>query len=158
MEKNLQKDTERAIKDLHARELMRLGWYRQAGPGSHSMRFLRERKAQHQAFLQDLLRRRGVRQAWYARWFYLAGHAFGLVAALLPRQWATRLERTLEWWIFIRYERYLRKLRLHASIRSMIESLQLRKLSHPEPGQDVLSLLEDYCTEQQTLLNQYQLR
>lgn len=158
MARNLQKDTERAIKDLHARELMRLGWYRQAGHGSHSMRHLRERKAQHQAFLQDLLRRRGVKQAWYARFFYLAGHAFGLGAALLPRRCAATLERTLEWWIFIRYERYLRKLKLHASIRSMIESLQLSKLSHPEPGPDVLSLLEDFCSEQQTLLRQYQLR
>jgi demethoxyubiquinone hydroxylase (CLK1/Coq7/Cat5 family) len=140
------------IRDLHARESMRLGWYRQVHSGGDRIRLLRERKAQHTAFLMDLLRRRQVRAAWYARWFYYFGHLFGWFTAMLPARMGQRIEDTLEWWIMIRYDKYLRRLKLHSSFRSMIEALEMEKLKHNEPSPDVLNTLEGFLRNQEQLL------
>jgi demethoxyubiquinone hydroxylase (CLK1/Coq7/Cat5 family) len=150
MGKEIDKETYRCLQDLHAREMMRLGWYRQRGDAP-SYRRLRERKARHQAFLLDLLRRRGVAPGKYARLFYYAGHMMGLAAALVPQSWAKRWETTLEYWLLIRYEKYLEALKRWGNLRSMIEALSMKKLSHDEPGGDVILLLEQFADHQRVL-------
>ena len=149
---DIKKRTEFFIKDLHARERMRLGWYRQWGIDEDKIRTLRERKAHHTAFLRDLLRKRGISPAWYARFFYLAGHAFGLCSALLPQKLAERIENTLEFWILMRYQKYLKEMHLDSMLRSMVESLQLKKLAHNEPAPDAMDLLESFIKEQEQVL------
>jgi hypothetical protein len=149
---NIKKRTEFFIRDLHARENMRLGWYRQFGIGEGKLRLLRERKAHHIAFLRDLLRKRGVSPAWYARYFYYVGHLFGFFSALFPKSSMDRIERTLEFWILMRYQKYFEEMSLDASLRSMVESLQLRRLNHDEPGPDVMRLLENYIAEQEQVV------
>jgi demethoxyubiquinone hydroxylase (CLK1/Coq7/Cat5 family) len=151
---NFQRYTRRILRDLHARESMRLGWYRQVHSGGDRIRLLRERKAQHTAFLMDLLRRRRFGPAWYARLFYYFGHLFGWCTALLPARWALRIEDILERWIHIRYERYLKRLHLHANFRSMVEALAMEKLAHNEPSPDVLRTLEGFLKNQEQLLQQ----
>lgn len=144
----IQKQTLRLLKDLHARESMRLGWYRQWGYDEGRLRLLRERRARHEAFLRDLLRKRGLNPAWYSRFFYYSGNLMGFISSFFPEKWVARIERTLEFWILQRYEVYLKKLRLDFNIRSMVESVQLSRLSHPEPGPDVLALIESFIAEQ----------
>jgi len=139
------------IKDLHARESMRLGWYRQ-WQNSEKIKQLRERKSIHTAFLHDLLRKRGLKPGWYSRWFYLMGHVFGFFTALLPNSIATKIEKNLETWILIRYEKYLEQLKLDYNLRSMIEAIQLKKLHHNEPAQDVLQFLEFCISNEENLL------
>lgn len=143
--------TEWALKDLHARELMRLGWYRQFHKGKHLQR-LRERKAQHTAFLLDLLRKRKLGPVWYARFFYYLGHLLGWMTAFLPLHWSLKIESILEFWILLRYEKYLNALRLQRNLRSMVEALQLKKLNHNEPDLDVLQLLEKFYQQQKQLV------
>lgn len=150
MSEEFDKKTFRCLQDLHAREMMRLGWYRQRGNGAN-YRGLRERKARHQAFLLELLRRRGLSQGRYARMFYYAGHIMGLVAALVPQAWARRWETTLEYWLLIRYERYLDALKRWGNLRSMIEALRMEKLRHDEPATDVIALLEQFADQQRLL-------
>ncbi len=140
------------LKDLHARESMRLGWYRQ-WQNHEKIKQLRERKSIHTAFLHDLLRKRGLKPAWYSRWFYFMGHMFGLFTALLPYKWASKIENILETWILIRYEKYLQQLRLDRNLRSMIEAIQLKKLNHNEPALDVLQLLEICISNEKNLLH-----
>ncbi|MEM6634244.1 MAG: demethoxyubiquinone hydroxylase family protein, partial [Bacteroidota bacterium] len=137
----IKKRTEFFLKDLHAREAMRLGWYRQLGIGEEQLRMLRARKAQHSAFLLELLRNRDINPAWYARFFYYIGHLFGFCTALLPRKWAKKIENTLEFWILERYKKYFKAMTLDATLRSMVESLQLKKLTHNEPAVDAINLL-----------------
>lgn len=149
---NIKRRTEFFIRDLHARESMRLGWYRQLGIGEEDIRHLRARKAHHIAFLRDLLRKRGISPAWYARYFYYLGHLFGFMSTLLPKGTLDRIERRLESWILIRYQNYLEEMSLDAALRSMIESLQLKRLNHDEPGPDVLSLVQAYIQEQKQVL------
>ncbi|MCZ2355609.1 MAG: hypothetical protein LC115_02790 [Bacteroidia bacterium] len=151
MVSSIKTETERAIRDLHARELLRLGWYRQWS-NSPGIRTLRQRKAQHQAFLLELLRKRELNPAWYATLFYYSGHIFGLCTAILPLSLAKRIEKTLEFWILLRYEYYLQQVILNADIRSMIEAIQLRKLNHNEPNKDVINLLEKLVENQQQAL------
>lgn len=155
---NIKKRTEFFIRDLHAREGMRLGWYRQFGIGEDHIRHLRARKAHHIAFLRDLLRKRGVSPAWYARYFYYLGHIFGFFSALFPKSFMDRIEKTLEFWILMRYQKYFKEMHLDAMLRSMIESLQLKKLEHNEPAPDALTLLEDYIHEQEEAVAQYPLK
>lgn len=138
----LQQHTRHALRDLHARERMRLGWYRQLRGTQPQLRQLRATKAQNQALLLDLMRRRSIQPAWYARLFYYVGHAFGLLTGLLPGRYALQAERVLEQWILIRYRYYQRRLKMDAGMRSMIEAMQLQRLPHQEPGQDVLSQLD----------------
>lgn len=152
MSVDLKKRTEFFIKDLHARESMRLGWYRQWGFNEEQLKYLRERKAKHAAFLKDLLRRRGVRPAWYARPFYIAGNIFGFFSAFFPEKWVNWIERTLEFWILMRYREYFQKMNLDQNLRSMIESLQLKRLTHDEPGVDVIALLEEIISEEERVL------
>lgn len=149
---DIKKRTEFFIKDLHARERMRLGWYRQFGINEDQVRNLRARKAHHTAFLRDLLRKRGISPAWYARCFYILGHIFGFISAFFPQKFMARIERTLEFWILMRYQKYLRQMSLDAMLRSMVESLQLEKLAHDEPSPDVLRLLENFIHEQEKAL------
>ena len=149
MSTDLKKRTEFFIKDLHAREYMRLGIYRQCGGREEHMAMLRERKAHHEAFLRDLLRKRGIKPIWYAWYFYLLGHGFGLMARLLPLSWLDHFERMLEFWLLMRYKNYHRKMNLDASMRSMIESLQLQRFSHDEPAADALQLVERFIHEQE---------
>ncbi len=149
---DLKKRTEFFIRDLHARENMRLGWYRQFGFGGEKTRYLRERKAHHIAFLRDLLRKRGLSPVWYARMFYLMGHGFGFFSAFLPKKMLSKIEDILESWILLRYKTYLKRMKLDSTLRSMIESLQLRRFSHNEPAPDVLSLIEYYVGEQEQVL------
>ena len=149
---DIKKRTEFFIRDLHAREIMRLGWYRQFGINEEKLRNLRERKAHHTAFLRDLLRKRGVSPAWYARFFYIVGHIFGFFSAFFSKKFMDRIERTLEFWILMRYKKYLQEMTLDATLRSMVESLQLQRLTHNEPGPDVLSLIENFIKEQEKVL------
>lgn len=151
MANNIKAHTEQAIRDLHARESLRLGWYRQWS-NSQSIRGLRQRKAQHQAFLLELLRKRNLDPAWYARPFYYLGHIFGLCTAVLPESMAKRIEKTLEFWILLRYEHYLQQFRLNADIRSMVEAIQLQKLGHDEPSSDAIKLLKKLVQNQQQAL------
>ncbi|MFM2377093.1 MAG: hypothetical protein RLZZ165_2190 [Bacteroidota bacterium] len=146
---DLKRRTEFFIKDLHARESMRLGWYRQWGVDEEQLQYLRERKAKHAAFLKDLLRRRGVGPAWYARPFYIAGNFFGFFSAFFPEKWVNRIERTLEWWILMRYREYFKKLHLDHNLRSMIEAMQLKRMTHNEPGSDVMRLLQEIISEEE---------
>lgn len=149
---DIKKRTEFFIRDLHAREVMRLGWYRQFGIDEEKIRYLRERKATHTAFLRDLLRKRGVSPAWYARCFYILGHIFGFFSAFFPQKFMNRIETTLEFWILMRYEKYLQEMTLDSMLRSMVESLQLEKLTHNEPGPDVMKLVKSYIQEQEKVL------
>jgi demethoxyubiquinone hydroxylase (CLK1/Coq7/Cat5 family) len=153
---DIKKRTEYFIKDLHAREYMRLGCYRQINQHSDKMEDLRERKARHEAFLRDLLRKRGLSPFWYARIFYIFGHVFGLIAAWLPPTWVAWFEHLLEFWILMRYQKYLKEMTLDAALRSMIESLQLSRLPHNEPAPDALQLLSHFLDEQTLALNSYQ--
>ena len=153
MATDLQKRTVWFLRDLHARESMRLGWYRQWGPGEEKVQYLRSRKASHEAFLKELLRKRGLSPAWYARFFYLSGHAFGWISAFFPEKFMAKIERTLEFWILLRYKVYFRKLNLDFNLRSMIESIQLKKLGHNEPAQDVLSYMEHIIQEEESRLH-----
>lgn len=149
---DIKKRTEFFIRDLHAREVMRLGWYRQWGIGEEKIRLLRERKAHHTAFLRDLLRKRGISPAWYARYFYILGHIFGFFSALLPQLWVAKIEKTLEFWILMRYQRYLKEMTLDAALRSMVESIQLKRFTHDEPAADAINLLQDFIKEQQKVV------
>ncbi len=146
---DIKKRTEFFIRDLHAREVMRLGWYRQLGIGEDQLRLLRAKKAHHTAFLRDLLRKRGVSPAWYARFFYYIGHIFGFISALLPQKWSKKIEDTLEFWILMRYKKYLKAMTLDATMRSMVESVQLKRLAHDEPAEDAIALLQDFIKEQE---------
>lgn len=149
---DIKKRTEFFIRDLHARENMRLGWYRQLGIDEDKLRMIRERKAYHTAFLMNLLRKRGLGPAWYARFFYIMGHIFGFWSALLPQKLVSRIEATLEFWILMRYQKYLKEMKLDAMLRSMVESLQLKRLTHNEPAQDAISLIESFIREQEEQL------
>lgn len=145
---DIKKRTEYFIKDLHARECMRMGWYRQWN-GNEKLRELRVRKATHTAFLHELLRKRNLSPVWYARFFYYLGHLFGWFTAMLPTSWAEKLEKTLEFWILLRYKQYLKSLQLDQSVRTMVEALQLHKLNHSEPGEDVIVMLQKFIQEQE---------
>ena len=149
MDIDIKKRTEFFIKDLHARENMRLGWYRQFGIDGEKIQYLRERKARHSAFLRDLLRKRGIGPAWYARGFYILGHLFGFFSAFFPQKFMDWIEQTLEFWILMRYQKYLQEMTLDATLRSMVESLQLRKLTHNEPAPDAITLLQNFIREQE---------
>ena len=149
---DIKKRTEFFIRDLHAREVMRLGWYRQFGIDEDKIRYLRERKAHHTAFLRDLLRKRGVSPAWYARFFYIIGHIFGFFSAFFPKKFMDRIENTLEFWILMRYQKYLKEMHLDSMLRSMVESLQMKKMGHDEPAPDVMHLIESYIKEQEKVL------
>ena len=80
------------------------------------------------------------------------GHGFGFFSAFLPTAMAEQIENTLEEWILIRYEKYLKLMTLDKSLRSMVESLQLKRFSHDEPAQDAITLLENFIREQQQVL------
>lgn len=149
---DIKKRTEFFIRDLHARENMRLGWYRQFGFGGAKTRYLRERKASHIAFLRDLLRKRGLGPVWYARMFYLLGHGFGFFSKLFPQKILSKIEDVLESWILLRYRKYLKHMKMDSTLRSMIESLQLKRFSHNEPAPEVLNLIEFYIGEQEKAL------
>ncbi len=149
---DIKKRTEFFIRDLHAREIMRLGWYRQFGLKEEQLRTLRERKAHHTAFLHNLLRKRGIRPAWYASMFYVSGHIFGFFSAFLPASWMQKIENTLEFWILMRYKKYLKEMTLDATLRSMVESLQLSKLTHNEPAPDAIRLLGNFIQEQESVI------
>ncbi len=149
---DIKKRTEFFLRDLHARERMRLGWYRQWRFPEESLRQLRQRKAHHTAFLLELLRKQGMKTAWYAGFFYGMGHIFGLFSALLPKKWAESLESRLETWMLIRYRRYFRAMTLDASLRSMIESVQLHRLDHNEPTPDALKLVATFIREQEQVI------
>jgi len=150
---DIRKKTTSIIKDLHARESMRLGWYRSfIRRDGQVLRNLRERKSKHQAFLKDLLRKRNLTPAWYARVFYYAGSILGWITSILPEKWAFKIERTLEWWILMRYKKYFNKLRLYADLRTMIEAVQLQKINHNEPAPDVLHYLQNSIQEEEKLL------
>jgi hypothetical protein len=153
MSKQIKAQTEFYLRDLHARESMRLSWYRHFKSDERIV-YLREKKAQHQAFLNDLLRRRSLRPIWYARWLDLAGHFLGLASAYLPRPVTNWIEHTLEFWLLTRYEKYLQRLQLHFDLRSMIEAMQLGKLNHNEPGPDVLHLLQAHAQQERLLTQQ----
>lgn len=151
--RDIKLQTEYAIRDLHARESMRVGWYRHL-PGGEPVRLLRAQKARHQALLNDLLRRRSLRPIWYASLFFWIGHILGLVSAWLPARFSRWIERTLEEWILFRYQRYRRRLRLYFDVRSMVEAIQLNKLAHNEPGPDVLHLIDDFIRNEEFLLSE----
>ncbi len=155
---DIKKRTEYFIRDLHARERMRLGWYRQFGIKEENLRLLRERKAHHTAFLHNLLRKRGIRPAWYARMFYLGGHTMGFISAFLPASWIQKIENTLEFWILMRYKKYLQAMKLDSTLRTMIESLQLQRLNHNEPAEDALHLLDHFISEQERVLEGEQVK
>ncbi|MEM6263673.1 MAG: hypothetical protein AAGI38_14260 [Bacteroidota bacterium] len=146
---DIKKRTEFFLKDLHAREYMRLGVYRQYRNKEEKVSMLRERKARHEAFLRDLIRRRGINPAWYAWYFYILGHFFGFFSAFLPLSLLDRIEETLEFWLLMRYKRYLRRMNIDASFRTMIESLRLERFAHDEPAPDAIVMLENFIQEQE---------
>ena len=148
MPRNIQANTSFAIRDLHARESMRLGWYRMLRSRGR-IKALRARKAQHADYLRELLRRRDIRPIWYARLFYRLGNGFGLLSRELPETMIQWLEQQLERWILLRYRKYLRRLELDESLRTMVEALQLERLPHAEPAADVLELLHRFIHEEQ---------
>jgi demethoxyubiquinone hydroxylase (CLK1/Coq7/Cat5 family) len=154
---DIKKRTEYFLKDLHARESMRLGCYRQIGAKLSRIEDLRERKSRHTAFLQDLLRKRGVSPFWYARSFYILGHIFGLIAARLPQSWVVFVEYWMEFWILMRYQRYLKEMNLDAALRSMVEALQMKPLPHNEPSLDAIDLLKSFMKEQEISINRLKL-
>jgi demethoxyubiquinone hydroxylase (CLK1/Coq7/Cat5 family) len=137
-----QKSTAKYLRDLHARERMRLAWYRRLAKPNGDIQQLRERKARQSAFLHDLLRRRGLKPSFQSYFYYSAGAILGWLTIWLPHTWAVRLENTLEYWIHLRYRKYHRSLSLQQNLRTMVEAMQLRKLQHNEPGTDVLQVLE----------------
>ncbi|MFW5658576.1 MAG: hypothetical protein ACOCZ8_01220 [Bacteroidota bacterium] len=149
MAQRIVRQTHYFLRDLHARESMRLGWYRMARGERERLSHLRATKAQHIAFLRDALRRRNRGPVWYARPFYL----FGLGMGLFWGRWSTRLNarinQTIERWILLRYRNYFRKLKLEGDLRSMTEAVQLKRFEHNEPGADVLELLERYMHEEE---------
>jgi len=149
MPKDLKKNVEYILKDLHARESMRLGCYRQWAVTGEHIQKLRERKASHQAFLHQLLRKRDLTPAWYAKLYYYFGHISGLVTAFLPAFFVHRIEKMLEFWILQRYQKYFKRLELDHNIRSMIEAVQMNKLSHNEPALDILILLKNIINDQE---------
>ena len=155
---DIKKRTEFFIRDLHARENMRLGWYRQFGINEEKIRLLRERKAHHTAFLHDLLRKRGISPAWYARYFYVLGHIFGFFSALFPQKFMEWIENRLEFWILMRYQKYLQEMKLDSMLRSMVESLQLQKLTHNEPAPDAIAMIQRFIQEQEQYLVKKQRR
>lgn len=153
MSTDIQKKTTKMIKDLHARESMRLGWYRSfIRKDGQVLRKLRERKSKHQAFLKDLLRKRNINPAWYARLFYYLGTILGWMTSVIPEKWAYKIERVLEWWILMRYKKYFNTLRLYADLRTMIEAVQLKKIHHNEPAPDILQYLQNSIQEEENLL------
>ena len=139
------------LRDLHARESMRLGWYRMARGDNARLSDLRASKAKHVAFLRDLLRRRNRKPVWYARPFYLFGLGMGIFWGRWSKGLNRKINRTIERWILLRYQNYQRKLKLEGDLRSMTEAVQLKRFEHNEPGEDVLQLLEDYIREEQSL-------
>ena len=151
-ERNLQRQTHYLIRVLHAHENLRLGWYRQLAAGGEQLRVLRERKANHTAFLHELLRNRGIAPMWYARGFYYGGHLLGWASAFLPRVWVSRIENLLEGRILRRYKRYTQRLELWENLRTMVEAVQLKRLAHNEPAQDVLKLLRQHIQSEEQLL------
>jgi len=151
MSERIRRQTEYYIRDLHARETMRVSWYRHHR-GAQDIRRLRAQKAQHQAFLHDLLRRRSLKPIWYARWLNYMGHLLGWLSAFFPRKWVAWIETTLEFWLLMRYEKYLQRLQLDHAVRSMIEAMQMNKIAHNEPDTDVLVLLEDCIRNEQQLI------
>ena len=60
-----------------------------------------------------------------------------------------KIEDTLEFWILERYKKYLQAMHLDASLRSMIESLQLKKLGHNEPAPDAIHVIQQFIQEQE---------
>jgi len=151
MSEFIKKQTEYYLKDLHARETMRMTWYRHY-KNSDQIQQLRIKKAQHRAFLNDLLRRRSLKPIWYAPFFYYIGHLFGILSAFLPPKMIRLIEQTLEFWLLMRYEKYLKKLRLQFDVRSMIEAMQMKKLNHDEPGTDVIQTLEQFISNERDIL------
>lgn len=152
MSSQIKKETEYILKDLHAQESLRLTWYRHQ-PSDQKTKDMRIQKAHHRAFLNDLLRRRSLKPIWYATIFYYTGHFLGVFATILPKSWVNFMEKTMEFWLLMRYEKYLKKLKLHFDLRSMIEALQMKKLSHNEPDTDVLNTLEDFLENERKLFN-----
>lgn len=152
---DIQKRTEYFLKDLHAREYMRLGCSRQMTTKVDKVEELRERKARHEAFLRDLLRKRGISPFWYARVFYIFGHIFGVVAARLPKSWVRLIEYWMEFWILMRYEKYLQEMHFDAALRSMVEAIQLKKMTHNEPQADTIEMLRLFVEEQQSSLQRF---
>jgi demethoxyubiquinone hydroxylase (CLK1/Coq7/Cat5 family) len=152
MSRDMRRHTAFVIRDLHARESMRLGWYRVLRSGGETIKALRARKARHTDYLLELLRKRDLRPVWYAKLFYRMGFLFGLVSRWLPEPWIRELELLLEQWILLRYRKYLRRLKLDDSLRSMVEAMQMRRFSHAEPGADVLELLHRFITEEEQIL------
>lgn len=153
MNKNIKKNTENCLKDLHARESMRLSMYRHFNTGDQRIQNIRERKANHYAFLSDLLRKRDLKPVWYAWIFYYFGHIFGWFIAVLPLKLAKRIESTMEFWILMRYEKYFKQLKLDFNLRTMVEAVQLKKLNHQEPAKDVLDMLENFISDEKGLIN-----
>lgn len=146
---DIKKRTEYFLRDLHARESMRLGCYRQISSKENRVQELRERKARHTAFLQDLLRKRGLSPFWYARGFYIFGHIFGFIAARLPQSWVETVEYWMEFWILMRYQKYLKEMNLDAALRSMVEAVQLKRLPHSEPAADAIDMIRNFIEEQE---------
>lgn len=145
---DIKKRTEYFLRDLHARESMRLGCYRQISSKENRVQELRERKSRHTAFLQDLLRKRGLNPFWYARGFYILGHIFGFIAARLPQSWVEIVEYWMEFWILMRYQKYLKEMNLDAALRSMVEAVQLKRLPHSEPAADAIDMIRSFIEEQ----------
>lgn len=145
--RDFRRSTARALRNLHARERMRLAWYRRVLGVDPAQRDLRERKALHAAQLQDLLRKRGLSPACYAGLYGFIGRVLGRVSSWLPKQTQRRHEQTLERWLALRYRRFLQQLELERNLRTMVEAVQLNRLAHDEPGNDVIDALRRFLSE-----------
>jgi demethoxyubiquinone hydroxylase (CLK1/Coq7/Cat5 family) len=153
MNHTIENETARIIRDLHARVSLRLTFYRFIQTNQR-IEALRTLKSHHQSFLRALLRKRELRPAWYAILFYYSGYLIGWFARKLPEPWYEKIERALEYWLLIRYEKYLKKLSLYSNLRSMIEAIQAHRLNHQEPGNDIITALQEFIKHQEQLLRQ----
>lgn len=136
------------LQDLYARETMRVILYRYIDRLDADLEELRLRKAHHRDFLLALLRKRGLKPAWYTFLFSFAGHCFGWIVALLPEKWAKSIEYLLEHWLYLRYEDYLKKLKQLQIIKPMLEALQNQNIEAKLLEDEVLSHLDSLRSEQ----------
>lgn len=152
MNHTIQRETIQMIRDLHARVSLRLTFYRliQTNKRIEALRIL---KAQHWSLFRALLRKRNKAPAWYAILFYYAGYLLGFLVQKLPFSWYLKIERVLEYWLLIRYEKYLKKMCLYSNVCSMIEAMQACKLWPQEPGMDIITTLHEFIKQQKNLLD-----
>lgn len=147
-QRQLEAHTILLLQDLYARETMRTILYRYIDRIDADLEELRLRKAHHRDFLLALLRKRGLKPAWYTFLFSFAGHCFGWFVAFLPPKWAQWIEQLLEHWLYLRYEDYVKKLKQLQIIKPMVEALQNRRIETILLEEEIIHHLDTLRNEQ----------